>query len=308
MSSLFIFGAGASYGSGRCTPSNPPLGSKLFMEMQAAGGVAASVGSDIASAFAMDFERGMEMFWEQRNTDVTAFLRDMARFFAKYEPQAGNAYLELVRMIGSKRNIVLSTTNYDLLIEHAICKNGKFVAYGGRQCPENNIPVLKIHGSCNFLPNLGGASLRGVKFNLGKNAAAIEAGIRIASSPNEIIEFCNTQDSVAPALAIYSPDKPVIFCKNFVLEQQQLWFQEITQASKIFIIGLRVHLIDEHIWMSLAKSKAELYYVGLEPEAFLKWAKESRVKSAYVMADTFQRAFPRIAAKLNLNAHRKGRS
>jgi hypothetical protein len=240
----------------------------------------------------------MDRFWVERNTDTSLFLREMARFFAPFEPLSGNSYLELMRVLGgTRKKSVMVTTNYDLLIEHAIIKSGLLVTYGGLPAPEGNVPVLKIHGSCNFLPDLPPRMFSGILFELdpSKGSSIIGAKIKIARSAKEIIEFCNREDSIAPAIAMYSPSKQVLFCKDFVQAQQQAWLANLASASRIYIIGLRVHLVDEHIWGPLAKVRAPLYYVGREPDEFVTWARETGRRSAYVLADSFEGAIPRIA-------------
>lgn len=301
MSSIFLFGAGASFGSGPCAPHSPPLGSQLFPALQEAGGVAAIVSPDLASVFIRDFEEGMDRFWAERNADTTQLLREMARFFAPFEPLPGNLYIELIRMLGGMRKkAVMVTTNYDLLIEHAVIQSGLLVTYGGLPAAENNIPILKIHGSCNFLPDLQPRQFSGISFDLSqaKDASIIETGVKPARSAQEIIEFCEREDSIAPALAIYSPSKQVLFCKKFVQAQQQAWRTNLASSARIYVIGLRVHLVDEHIWGEMATGKAPLYYVGREPEEFRAWAKSVGRRSAYVLADSFDAALPRIANHL----------
>ncbi|MHB1619916.1 MAG: hypothetical protein ACYCTY_08055 [Sulfuricella sp.] len=308
MSSVFLFGAGASYGSGPCAPSSPPLGAQLFPALQATGGVAATVDADLAAAFVRDFEVGMDRFWAERNTQTTEFLRDIARFFAPFEPLPGNLYLELLRVLGgTKKKSVMVTTNYDLLIEHAVMQSGLLVTYGGLPAPERNIPILKIHGSCNFLPNLQPRQFSGVSFDLSqsKGGSIIEAEVKPARSSREIIDFCDREDSIAPALAMYSPSKQVLFCKGFIQAQQQAWLTALSAAARIYVIGLRVHLVDEHIWSPLAKARAPIHYVGREPDDFMAWAHISGHRSAYVLANSFEGAIPRIA--MHHGYHTKGR-
>lgn len=298
MSSIFLFGAGASYGSGPCHPYSPPLGANLFPELKAAGGIAATLDDDFANAF-VDFEAGMDRFWEERNTDTTELLRDMARYFVQFEPLAGNSYLKLMTILGgTKKKAVMVTTNYDLMIEHAINKAGCFVTYGGFPVRKKNVPVLKIHGSCNFLPNVTPNQFDNISFDMGHspNGSIIEVGVTPNASPREIIEFCDRENSVAPALAMYSPSKRVLYGKNFVDAQQQSWLHALSQASRIYVIGLRVHLVDGHIWGPLAKARAPIHYVGREPDAFTAWADNANRKAAYVLANSFEDALPGIAA------------
>lgn len=298
MSSVFLFGAGASYGSGPCHPYPPPLGTQLFSALQALGGVAATVNEELAQLFFRNFEEGMDAFWLTRNTSTTELLREMARYFVQFEPLPGNCYLELFSILGgTRKKAVFATTNYDLLIEHAICQSGLLIAYTGLPVSARNVPVLKIHGSCNFLPNLKPRQISGIAFDLSesKGGAILETGVRVAKSAQEVLQFCDTEDSVAPALAMYSPSKQVLFCRGFVQEQQDALLHALNEAARVYVIGLRVHVIDEHIWGPLSKSKVPLYYVGFEPEDFASWVTSNKRSNAYVLSDSFRNALPKIA-------------
>jgi hypothetical protein len=301
VSSLFLFGAGASYGSGPCIPGAPPLGNQLFAALQSAGGVANSVSADLTQAFVVDFEAGMDRFWIEHNVKTTQLLRDMARFFAPYEPLPGNCYCELMTILGGTRNkAIMVTTNYDLLIEHAVAKAGLLVTYEGSPAPERNIPVLKIHGSCNFLPKLQPRKISGISFDLScsDGGSALEAGVMPVRSAREVIDFCSREDSVAPALAMYSANKRVLYCARFIQAQREAWLSALKEVARIYVIGLRVHTVDEHIWAPLANARAPLHYVGREPDVFLEWARANSRSHAYAIASSFEDAIPRIASHL----------
>lgn len=297
MSAVFLFGAGASFGSGPCHPHAPPLGAKLFTELRAAGGIAATIDDDLANAFD-DFEVGMDRFWAERNSETTELLRDMARFFAPFTPLPGNAYLKLFKILGGTREkAVMVTTNYDLLIERAAAISGCFTSYTGFPVGERNVPVLKIHGSCNFLPDIPPMMFSNIEFDLSNspNVSVLESRIKIATSTAEILQFCNTENSIGPALAMYSPSKHVLYCRDVLEMQQKAWLGALSDASRIYVVGLRVHTIDKHIWGPLANSKAPIHYVGREPKDFTDWANDNNRQEAYVLANSFQEALPGIA-------------
>lgn len=299
MSSLFLFGAGASFGSGPCSPAPPPLGGDLFDELRNAGGVAARVSDELAELFRCDFEAGMDRFWSDHNTWTSELLRDMARFFAPFEPSDGNLYMTLIAALGgTRKKAVFATTNYDLLIEHAIVRSGLFITYGGLPAAPRNIPVIKIHGSCNFLPDMGTGGIRGIGFDMSNSegGAVLDAPIRVAQSTREILDFCATEDAIAPALAMYHPSKRLLYCRSFVKSQQAAFLASVRSASRIYVIGLRVHTIDEHIWQPLASATNSLFYVGREPKRFRLWADQNRRKSAFSIAESFSEALPVIAA------------
>lgn len=299
MSTLFIFGAGASFGSGPCSPTTPPLGGSLFDELRKNGGVAARVSEDLAELFRLDFETGMDRFWRDHNTWTTELLRDMARFFAVFEPSEGNFYMALIAALGgTRKKAVFATTNYDLLIEHAIVRSNLLISYGGLPAAPKNFPVLKIHGSCNFLPDMGNGRIRGIAFDLsqaGEGAAVLDAPIRVARSTQEILQFCATEDAIGPALAMYHPSKRVLYSDAFVKGQQNAFLSSVKTASRIYLIGLRVHTVDEHIWQPLAAAKSPLFYVGREPGELHRWARENRRQKAFSIANSFSEALPIIA-------------
>lgn len=303
MSSVFLIGAGASYGSGPCHPKNPPLGEGFFDEFKAMGGIAATVSQDLEKLFTEDFEKAMDRFFEERNTDVTQFLREMAEYFCQFEPLENNHYCDLLNILGGDRKkATFVTTNYDLLIELAAMRHGLLVSYSGLPVSKGNIPVIKMHGSCNFLPDMGGASIRGIKFDISgaaDGASILNAGIKIARSTKEILDFCKEEDAIGPALAMYSPDKRVLFCKSFIEEQQKAWREAVHKATRIYVIGLKVHPVDDHIWGVLSNSSAALYYVGGEPDEIHNWAQENNRKKVHHIANKFDESLPIIARHLN---------
>jgi NAD-dependent SIR2 family protein deacetylase len=301
VSSLFLIGAGASYGSGDCYPKNPPLGENFFEEFKARGGIASTVEPDLQKLFSEDFEKAMDRFFEERNTDVTQFLREMAEYFSQFEPLDNNHYCDLLDILGGDlKKSTFVTTNYDLLIELAVMKHGLLVSYSGLPVPKGNIPIIKIHGSCNFLPDMGTSSISGIRFDISgsKGGSILDTGIKIARSRAEILEFCKKEDAIGPALAMYSPEKRVLYCKSFVEHQQKIWLNEVRKAKRIYVIGLKVHPVDEHIWGVLAKSKVPLYYVGGEPDDIHEWAKENNRKQVHHIANRFDESLPVIAKHL----------
>jgi hypothetical protein len=293
VTALFLVGAGASFGSGDCLPSCPPLGGDLFGELRSAGGVAATITSPLLEVFEENFEIGMERFREERDADTTAFLREMAAFFSRFAPGKANLYHRLAAIIRkSRRASVIVTTNHELLIEEAICEGGQLITYGPLPVPPNYVSLLKIHGSANFLPDLGTNTISGCTFvNCGTN---VEAPVRIAQSTAEILSFCNQEDSLAPAIALYAPGKKVLFSSQFVENQLKAWRQEANRASVIYVIGLRVLPDDDHIWGVLASANARIEYVGREPEDFLAWASSVKRKRVHTLETSFEASLPLI--------------
>lgn len=295
MSSVFLFGAGASFGSGNCSPEPPPLGNGdngLFKKLQKRGGFAATVSKTLADLFIDNFEAGMAELYSSSERDTYALMREMSLYFSEFEPLEENYYRELIQFIASTNHqVVFATTNYDLLIEISVCQLGFKVIYHALPVPKNNFSVLKIHGSCNFLPDIPNIKITGAYY---KNVGTIiDAPVRIAQA-SEVSKFCSEEDSIAPAIAMYVKGKAVKFCPKYVIRHQKFWEESVFKAKRIFVIGLRVNPEDAHIWQVLASSKAQLLYVGFEQEDFENWTKQNRRKNAHWIAKTFQEALPKI--------------
>jgi hypothetical protein len=297
---LFLFGAGASHGSGPCAPKMPPLGGRVFEELQELGGEAANVDDDLAAVFSRDFEKGMDHFYRDRKTRVSALLREMAAYFAQFEPLSGNFYVELLTTLKkARRKATFATLNYDVILELAVRASGLRTAYHGFPVPPDNVPILKIHGSCNFWPDPAAVQFRGIVFDAapGCDGPILEAPMRIARSSAEILRWCEHEDSIAPALALYARSKSVLYCPMFIEKQRSDWLTAVARATAVYVIGVRVHTSDHHVWDPLATTRAPIYYVGRQRDAFIDWASRRRVakRKSYVLAESFEAALPLIA-------------
>jgi hypothetical protein len=308
MSTVFLLGAGASYGSGDCSPYCPPLGPDLFDDLQRWGGVAATVDLSVRDLFRANFEVGMEHFYRNRSIDTTTFLREMAGYFAQFEPGPDNQYIKLAKIVaGASGSVVLATTNYELLIEMAINMAGHPFAYTKlAYYPRGGIPVLKIHGSCNFLPEqkdqmqglVFDMNLQGVDLPIEEMTSAIYDGSVRPATPQETRRFCRTNDSMAPALGMYLRGKHVLWCPSFVERQQQEWRRVVERAGRIYVIGAAVYDHDTHIWDALASARGQLRYVDPYPSRFLEWCESRGRKNASVIAGSFEEALPIIRRQM----------
>ncbi len=299
VATLFVFGAGASAFSGPCLPMAPPFGNDLFDELVKRGGVASTVDADLVDAFRQNFEAGMTLFRQRRGFDVTTFLLEMADYFARFEPDAANLYVELLNgMSDSKRKFSIATLNYDLLIELAATRIGRTVSNTLATPNRRDVIVLKPHGSCNFLPDLAPRQLYNIQVDISDitmRAAILDAPVRVAN-PAEVIEFCARENSMAPAIALYEKGKDTLFCPSFIRKQQAEFKSSIDRAHRIFIIGVRVNEEDEHIWKPIATADAWLYYVGPDASDFFSWARKRRRRRTNHFARSFEEAVPKIIA------------
>lgn len=299
MGVLFLFGAGASYGSGPCLPANPPLGRDLLLRMKEEGGIASTIEGDLLDCFINDPEKGMIKFFEERNRDTTALLKQMCAYLAKFSINDGNTYVKLFNILKKRKSICIATTNYDLLIEQAISSVGCFTQYYSSERVPNNIPVLKIHGSINFIPL---ANISNIEFEIppDSNSAIIDGPIEIYDNAEKIIEYCKSATALSPAVAMYHPNKTVLHCPSLVAKQQKDFHSEISKSSKIFIVGLKINPDDKHIWSKIENTKADIYIVDRDKEATELWINRINKKNIYHIADTFEESVMRIKNILQL--------
>jgi hypothetical protein len=284
---LFLFGAGASAHSGECFPREPPDGRHLFDELVKRGGVASTINGEIANTFRSNFESGMGLFFVTRVGDTTALLRDMAELFLDFVPGDSNLYVRLFsQMARRSHRYSIATLNYDLLIEHALLRSS-----------QTAVPLMKIHGSCNYFEDYGGGFFCNVRFEM---ARSITNGFAVqALSPPDSkkrLQYLRENGSTAPVMAVYASGKPVAFGSRAIERVQQNWIDAALKARRIIVMGVGINAEDEHVWTTLARSEADLYYVDPSPDRFLQWARLVGRKNVEVLAPTFAEALPKINA------------
>lgn len=147
-----IFGAGASKGSGSCSPENPPLGNHLFGKLEELKGAYYNLSDGSKRRFRDEgFEAGMATIANDSRV-INPLQKELACYLSKFTVEKGNAYIRLFNKLRSCMNqINIVTLNYDLLIEQSLARQGFIVDYNSSG---NGIGLLKMHGSSNFLPQL----------------------------------------------------------------------------------------------------------------------------------------------------------
>lgn len=284
---VFLFGAGASTFS---QPFGPPLGNKLFTMLQLQPySVTVAFSSHVIQAFAHGFEEGVDAMWESHSQHLLPLLRETAVYLAQFRPDEGNQYRKLIRyMVDSRRRAVFATINYDMLLELAAFAEGQGVVYEVTSVPHGSIPVIKIHGSINFLPV---ADIQGIAFGLhGPGNWAVECPMRPVSTPEEVINWCNGGTSLAPVIALYTKRKPFMVSRIPMEEHQREWYRAMSDVDQVFVIGVRLNPDDHHIWDVLRACKAVLYYVGPEGKQVIAWAEAQGRAGVHHLADDFKKA------------------
>ena len=298
---FFLFGAGASAYCGPCFPKCPPLGGQLFQELAHGGGTHSNLPEDVKRNFSDGgFEEGMRLLLQEDSELGAELQKEMAIYFSQFEIRPNNLYLKFAALIKNwEHGVVLSTLNYDLLLERALAGSGINALYHTGQptvsCFGRTVSLLKPHGSCNFLPGKNSGSCTGVSVSAGSIpiAAIIESGVRIATS-KEIQEHCKGQDVRPPAMCYYSPDKSPSRSGVFVANQHKMWVQSLKQATNVFIIGVCPNKNDTHLWEPLKKAKGTIHFVDPNPSAFQDFTKTRGPGSCVHFAESFEDFLPKF--------------
>ncbi|MFM0726581.1 hypothetical protein PQQ53_23220 [Paraburkholderia strydomiana] len=290
---VVLLGAGASFGSEDATPHTPPLGGGLFGALEASGGVAASLPDDLKAAFRANFEDGMARFYEHSGGNIMAFQRELAHYLAQFRPGPNNTYIRLLETLGIRR-VVYCSLNYDILLELAAARLGFDTEYSVSPVARS-VRILKLHGSCNFWPDIPVGMFRNSTFS-GSGRADIQARIKPLNQ-DQTIYRCLNEDSVAPAIAMYAKGKAVKVSPDYVEQHQAHWRTVLASARRAVVIGVRVVAEDTHIWDELGKTKAAVTYVGsqaAEP-SFLEWKGKFSKNNAYFLESNFSDCINKIS-------------
>ena len=119
MPAVFLFGAGASYGSD-VSPRTPPLGAALFPALQAFNPPGwGALPPEIGRAFQHDFERAFEGV---PGHTLPPLQRAMAAYFFQFAPGPNSLYLALAHRLRARPGWqgAFCTLNYERLLELSI--------------------------------------------------------------------------------------------------------------------------------------------------------------------------------------------
>jgi len=96
---------------------------------------------------------------------------------------------------------------------------------------------------------------------------------------------------------MFAEGKEVRVNPGYVFNQQKMWFESLLSCPTIFIIGVRVHQVDEHIWTKIAQSKAHVHYYGFKSDEieFNDWKEKFNRKNATFHLSDFTQAVPHIS-------------
>lgn len=296
MVSVVLLGAGASFGSRDATPKTPPLGNALFAELEQLGGVAAQLEDDLKAQFKENFEIGMAAYASKPN-EIAPLHCELASYLAQFLPGPNNTYRRLVRELGISR-VIYCSLNYDLLFEEAAAGLGFNVIYDDHRPTPHSVRLIKPHGSCNVWPDFG--SLRIGKLTSIGSVVDVDAPVRILSR-DQILEWCRSGRGFSPAISMYAEGKQVKVCPEWVAQQQNLWSAAIARATNVFIVGVKVHQADLHIWDAIGRCTARVVYYGYSDQdraEFADWKNFYSRKSAFFVQADFENSVTDMRLRL----------
>ncbi len=268
---LTIFGAGASYGSFECKEGRcPPLGNKVFDDLVQLGGAFSRLPPELHPIFReIGFEAGMALVADS-NASINPLQRELASFLVNFHITSNNTYYRLFREIRSiASDLAVATLNYDMLIEQALIYNG--IKYDYNASP-GLVPLLKVHGSCNFLPEIPPMASSVVMHDVGEFYRGFRT--RIGENTEEILGWLKSpqNEHVSPVMAMYNREKRVVVNSDLINKIQENFHARVAEAAHIFIVGVAYVPHDEHIWGALAKTRAQVHVYDPYPAAIVEWA------------------------------------
>jgi hypothetical protein len=242
-----ILGAGASYDCGCTTPTRPPLGCQLLDELARTSDFYVPIAAAYGEVFRRDFEEGFALVEQDTEFSDLDFLRGMGRYFARFRIDANCRYLRLLAgLSNSFERVVVVTTNYDLLLELSLCALDRRWDYTFNPGAPAKVTLLKIHGSCNFVPQLPDF-YRHAMVSKPVNVS-LDFPIRVILDMEELEQTYAKSGLDFPAMALYERNKRTPVCATFVKQLQRGYEAVIRQSDLVIVSGLRFLNHDEHLW------------------------------------------------------------
>lgn len=293
---LVLFGAGASYGAGGIIPERPPLGRYLYEELaRIFPGTWGALPASIAIQFRGNFETGMATIYEKFGVIVPQLMREMAIYFTQFRPVSdGCLYRTFIRQLRSKgvlKRTIFSSLNYECTLETSLTLEGERFDYFN-QHPKDGVPVWKLHGSCNFFADELHMS-PDVSYGTG---IIIEAGIRAFGDSSTVIQHCLVGTGLAPVMSLYMVGKPLAVSPSALAQIQKWWADSVASARDIVLIGVHPNPADTHLWLPLASSKSNLWFVG-HKSTFESWASTREAPSRH-LATSFSESIESLTSLL----------
>lgn len=294
---IFLFGAGASHGTGYIIPGRPPLGSQLYQFLcEIYPKSWGAFPKEIRNKFEKEnFESGMGELYEEYSQLIPKLMREMAIYLVQFRPVSDESlYCKLasyLRQANQLPLVLFSTLNYDCTLEFSLLRQNISISYfdeGNKKA----VPIWKLHGSCNFFSKYVQAS--GILYT---KDVVFEGGLEAKLDIGSVVEKCLVNQALAPAMCLYMRGKPLQISPSVILGLQSAWKGQILNAKKIFCIGVKPWPDDFHIWGPLGETKATIFFAGDE-EAFSKWISIHRKGPSMFLSSCFLSALDLIKGEV----------
>ncbi|WP_413614737.1 SIR2 family protein [Halomonas cupida] len=295
---VLLFGAGASYDSEPNKDLTPPLGAYLFNELEKLGGAFSNLPADQKKHFESgDFESGMASI-KNSNFSINPLQNELAIYLSGFLPSDQSAYTYILKNLPNPMKTTVCTLNYDLLIEESLIECKIPFDYRPRK---KAVPLLKIHGSSNFLPMLKETGLNISNVTM-ENCAAFVEGIytKAAANQEEIIEWTlnESNSAVSPVMSMYNREKRVVVNRGIIESIQKNYRKHLSHARLIVISGVRFLQHDTHIWDAIRSAKGKVVIVDPFPEEALKWLASEGKTNIEAISDGFFNSKKEIIKKI----------
>jgi hypothetical protein len=194
-----------------------------------------------------------------------------------------------------------ASLNYDCVFELAAGQQGLSVNYEGTRRARHELPLVKPHGSCNFVMQGLGTNIKMTNVTVSGAGAYFESPIE-PRHPREIAALYAAGPSMPPAISLYAPGKPSPMAPTALAQLRDRWSDAARAATVVIVVGARVVLADSHVWDPIARGKCEVWYIGqpVGPD-FAGFAAGLGARLT-MFADTFDAALPRLDSRLRILA------
>jgi len=296
MSILFLFGAGASYGSD--VQRTPPLGAALFNALRSFNPDGwGSIQGGLADTFRRDFEEGMKTV---PGTALAPLQRAMAAYFFDFVPQSANLYFEIAKRISPNWAGAFCTLNYERLLELSLIGAGIQPFIGSAPSDKRSIELCLPHGCCHLFCD----SVQGMSGHVMFQGFQVQT-----NGPVNVVSDAQKhrsrvlQDAFPPVMSFFEPSKRTTSGNSFVEGQRARWQALAVSANTLIVVGVRVRQHDGHIWGPIAASGARVVYcagvdAGTEYEAWARTARSGRRDR--VLRGYFREEFHNICAEAGI--------
>lgn len=295
---VFLFGAGASYGSD--THGTPPLEAGLFEELRRFNPDAwGSISGDLAERFRADFEEGMKLV---SHHSLAPLQRAMAAYFFSFLPRPSSLYVELARRIAHSTawSGAACTLNYERLLEISL-SSMEIRPFVGAAPPGGSVLELCLpHGCCHLFCDAVRGSAGAVSFDA--------FGVQTNGPISVIVDPQQHRarvlgDAFPPVMSYFEPSKRTTSGRSFIESQRARWGELAAGANSIVIVGVRVRPCDIHIWSPIANCNARVVYCGGPDGAseYSSWASAARPRrSDQILNGYFRDEFTTICSLARL--------